>query len=212
MTEPREAPATRVHVARPFLVTLVVLGATAPFFYGWWMPAWYVAPDEATTSAKSLLDIAIFALPLGLLGLLAAGSAAGGRGVGAGLSWLAGRGAERDDLAAHTALAAAARAMCFASLVIGLVGLSVLWAMMARGLGGGEYVAPRSFARTLSIMIMTPMYGLVLGRLVLGAAADAAAVRGGRPELRTFHGATDVALVALVVPAAVGLLTNVVRL
>jgi len=141
------------------------------------------------------------ALLLLLVGSLAAVAVAGGGGVRAALAFALGRAGTRDAERAQAALLAAARATTGFALVTGLFGSLFLFALL--GGGPGREPAPAALSSVLSWTAVTPLLGLLLGRLVLGALADGAAAAAGRPGRVGARSWSDVALIVFcILPAA----------
>lgn len=183
--------------SRPLLL-LVVFGLS---FFGWlWLPdpVWL----QAAEGARSAWTIdALWALigpgvPVLLIGLFAAWGAGGATSLRCAGSFLLGCEREGEHLHAHHALRAAARAMVSAGLVLGLLAGTAMFLLA----GQSPETSPANFAYVIQWSLLTPITALGVGRLVLGVAADGAALRAGVPERRAFASRDDLLLLLYLLP------------
>jgi hypothetical protein len=196
------------HRLRPLGIALVLALALAPFLFGGWTPRWHVPIEDVAVSYSGLLPVlASGVVPLILLALCAAALDAGPRGLRDGLAFLCGAPRAGQDLAAHRALASAARATLGAGLLFGLVGLLRLFQVYAGAQLEGDHASPADLAEALQLILLIPLVALALGRLVLAPAAAAAAARAGAPERASLSGGAELAVFALLVPAVVAFLS-----
>lgn len=103
-------------------------------------------------------------------------------------------------LAAHVLLASS-RATIAAGLVLGLLSATSLFAFASEAGGRAENLpAPALVASAITLTIFSALVSLVLGRMLLGAAAEAAHRRAGLPL--PFGLERDLALLAQLIPSA----------
>lgn len=183
-----------------------LLVALAAAFHGWAIlpdPAWVVT-DEGVGAPRSVANLLVVFLgpgvPVLLLGVVGAWGVGGGRALRCGARYLCGLDREGEHLHAHHGLRAAARAMVSGGLTLGLLGAAAAFLLVGDAQSGELVAAPADVAYLLSWALLSPLTALGVGRLVLGVAADGAAVRAGTPERRAFAGRDDLLLLLFLLP------------
>ena len=189
---------------RPIALVSVLAIASLPFLLGGWPPSWYdpssVQAESVSRSFAALLfDLGPAAFPVLLLTIFGTGLASGWRGLRAASAFLLGS-KQTANLEAHRALASAARVAIGSGLFFSLVAMLALLAMTSQRSDG---VSPAEIARFLTIVLISPLTGIVLGRLVLTPAATAAAIQARASELARRSATAELALFALIVPVSV---------
>jgi len=160
-------------VTVPALAVLLVAGFV-PFSVAWFALGPEPSGHAVGTVGFSLAQLAVDLSGTWVLALLGAAAvllAHGPRGLALGLGALFGRG-ERD-------LAGGARALGTAAATVVTAGVALSLAFVVRLAAAVERVGPPVLLRSGFLL---PVGALLLGRLVLGAVAEAAWIRAGRPE------------------------------
>ena len=189
---------------RPVALVAVLAIASLPFLLGGWLPSWY-DPSRLQTESVSrsfaalLFDLGPAVFPVVLLTILATGLTSGLRGLRAASLFLLGS-KQAVSLEAHRALTGAARVAIGAGLFFSLI---AMLALLATTSNNNDGVSPALIARFLTIVMISPLSGIVLGRLVLAPAAAAAAIQANAPELARRSMTAELALFALIVPVSV---------
>lgn len=185
------------------LCLILVLGLT--------VCGWMLLPEPRQVAAapsgsldSSLAELVLSFLGLGLpvlaFGLIACWSAAGLGSLGSVARFLMGTERERDLVAAHHGMAAAARAMVQGGLTLGLLGTAAMYILIGEAFKSNDYASPADIAYLISFSLLAPLMALGVGRLVLGVGADAAAMRAGLSTRRTFESRDDLILLLFILP------------
>ena len=188
----------------PLLWGTFLLGMFLTLGFGAWAPP-QVAHEIGTGQVDiSVIDLLVNLGPVilttTLLGFLAAAASGGWKGVRA--ASLRVLGFERDpDLQAARALTHWAWASTAAGFLIGVFGILALSTMAAAAQGPAEdSPAPFMVAGAITTTLFAPICGLLIGRVILGSAADAARRSAGMRG-RAFHLGADLGLFTLLVPS-----------
>ena len=203
-----------MRLTRPLLLLLALVLASV----GWlWLPdPAFVVPGptaDAVSSPRALLGV--FAGPMLVVlapAVLRAWGSCGGPALACAGRYLLGLEREQEALQAHHGLAAAAGGGVWGGLALGLLGGVAMFLLLGRSQGAGPAFAPAELARLVSWALLVPMVAVGLGRLVLGAAADHAALRAGAAERRAFAPRDDLVLLLFLLPPLMSFLVIVLPL
>jgi hypothetical protein len=158
------------------------------------------APGLELTLNSIVAALAPGVLPLLALGVLFSAASVGPRATLTGMAWVCGS-RKSDPLQAARALAAGARGLIAAALILGLIGVMMLMVLYRRGAEGPDAMpAPHMVAHVLTATIQYPLVALVFGRLLCATVADAAFAEAGEVRRRALGSAWDLALLTLMVP------------
>lgn len=138
-------------------------------------------------------------LGLAALAFCSAWMVGGGAGLAASLRWLFGFERQTDCLLVQRTLASAARTLVLAGLFESLLAAACMFLV---------FMPPFDPANLNPVVkvghkfwtILPGVFSIGVGRILFASTADWAAVRGGRPTLKTFSGNDDLMLLLYLIP------------
>jgi len=167
-------------------------------------PPWLEAMDQGGGATKTIADLVVDlggpVLPILVLGFLGGLIATDGASLRAGGAFLCGIERPSTLPAAQRALAACSRAVVDAGMLVSLLAAAAAFFLVRDLQAREEHASPVLIASLVLYSTITPAAALAIGRIALGGAATAAALRAGVGERRIFGGWNDLRLLLFLIP------------